>query len=114
MGEVDQPPPFLGQAWCVSGELTTVAALSERSWKGAHSGDMEDFTAFIEEVTLVDIDMAYGRFTWSTIQADASCSGLGRLLISVDWEDHHPHVQVLPLARSVSDHKLILLKTNWM
>lgn len=58
------------------------------------------------------VDMGHGRFTWSNLWENASCSRLDRFLVSVDWEDHFSHVQVLPLTRFTSDHKHILLKTS--
>lgn len=69
-----------------------MAAPWERSMVSAYAWDIEDFTTFIEEATLVDIDMAHGQFTWSNMRADTSCLRLDRLLIFVDWEDHCPHI----------------------
>lgn len=96
----------LGRPWCVGGDFNAVIVPWERT-SGQHlSGEMEDFIDFIEEVALINI------FTWSITRADRTCSRLDRILVSMKWEDHSPYVQPFYLARTMSNHKPILLKPS--
>lgn len=67
---------------------------------------------FIAEETLVDVATPNSCFTWSNFREDPSCSRLDRFLVSIDWEDNYPKMEALTLARPVSGHKPILLKTS--
>lgn len=98
--------------WCIAGDFNAVAATTERS--GALSSDvsMLDFQDFIAAAGLIDVYTPHSVFTWSSFRADPSLSRLDRFLISVDWEDHFPHLQAECLHRPSSDHKPVLLKTS--
>jgi hypothetical protein len=57
----------------------------------------------------MDLPLAGGSFTWSNNQENPTWSGLGRFLVSPDWEVKFPGSLQKRLPRLCSNHFLILL-----
>lgn len=106
MGIIAHIPPQLWVGLGVSEDFNIVIVPWERIDDQPLSREMKAFVDFTDEATLINI------FTWSNMRADSTCSKLDSILVSVKWEDHYPYVQTFCLARTVSNHKLILLKTS--
>ena len=53
---------------------------------------MENFSEFIEELSLIDLPLERGSYTWSSGLDQRLMSRIDRVLVSHDWEDHYPDV----------------------
>ena len=49
---------------------------------------MENFSEFIEELSLIDLPLEGGSYTCSSGLDQLSMSRIDRTLVSHDWEDH--------------------------
>ena len=61
---------------------------SEHSREGRLSGSMRRFSEVLDELTLRDLTLQGGPYTWSGGLHGQSRSRLDRFLISEDWENH--------------------------
>ncbi|RVW34945.1 Transposon TX1 uncharacterized 149 kDa protein [Vitis vinifera] len=100
-----------GFMWFFTGvyEPTMKRFPSERSRVGRLSGSMRRFSEVLDELTLRDLPLQGGPYTWSGGLNGQSRSRLDRFLISEDWENHFSGVSQCTLPRPVSDHAPILL-----
>ncbi|WMV34480.1 hypothetical protein MTR67_027865 [Solanum verrucosum] len=75
---------------------------------------MTDFTDFIEDAELVDIQLAGDVFTWKKGEGHDPAARLDRFLISEEWENTFKNIKQSTLQRVISDHcPLILECGNW-
>lgn len=68
--------------------------------------EMTEFLELIFYLTLVNIPLMGGAFTWSN---NHIYSRLDRFLVSSEWKNHCPNVCQKRLSRLYSDHFPILL-----
>ena len=78
--------------WCVGGDFNVVRFPSERSSSTSFTSAMHRFSAFISELSRIDLPLVGGNFTWSNSREIASRSRLDRFLMSADWEEKFPSV----------------------
>ena len=73
------------------------------------STSMRRFSKVIDELTLRDLLLQGGAFTWSGGLNGQSMSRSDHFLVSEDWETHFSGVTQCTLPRSMSNHFPILL-----
>lgn len=71
---------------------------------------MMEFSDFIAECGLVDLDMSGGLFTWSNGRNFQSWSRIDRFLVSSCWESVYPELFQRRMPRLFSDHFPLLLE----
>ncbi|KAL4278182.1 hypothetical protein GQ457_03G030870 [Hibiscus cannabinus] len=100
----------------VGGDFNVVRTKEEKIGVSFHKKAMREFSDFIETMSLVDIPLIGGRFTWSNFREDPSFSRLDRFLISAEvlmlWSDVIQSI----LPKSISDHNpvcLSMVSSSW-
>ncbi|XP_065630572.1 uncharacterized protein LOC136067974 [Quercus suber] len=96
--------------WCVGGDFNVVRFPSERFGSANFTSAMHRFSAFILELSLIDLPLVGGNFTWSNSREVVSSSRLDRFLLSADWEEKFPSGCQCRLSRLLSDHFPIILE----
>jgi hypothetical protein len=70
------------------------------------------FNYFIADCSLRELVRNGNKYTWTNKQCNPIRSILGRVLVTNEWEQHYPRVNVTPLLRVGSDHNTIIVNTN--
>ena len=73
---------------------------------------MENFSKFIKELSLIDLPLEGGSYTWSGGSDQRLMSRIHTALVSHDWEDHYPDVTLQVLPRPISNHFPILMEAG--
>ena len=102
------------QPWCVFGDFNVIRFPNERLGCSRLSATMIDFSDFIEDLSLVDLPLHGGRYTWCNGLSNPSMSQINRVLVFADWEEHYPDVIQKLLPKLISDHTPILLEVGGM
>ena len=76
--------------WCFAGDFNVVKEESERSGGVFNAGPSMDFVNFIQSYSLVDLNLARRKFTWSNNREHQTWGRLDRFLILSDWMTKFP------------------------
>ena len=98
--------------YVIGGDFNILRDSSDKNKPLHRSQHMDRFNNIIHSLSLREIHMGGGRFTWTNKQRHPTLEKLDRVLMSPDWEDLFPLVAVRKLVRDVSDHNPLLLSTN--
>jgi len=100
--------------WVVVGDFNTVRFPSEKKNCSRYNKAMMDFSEFIEDMELVDLQLAGNKYTWKKGEGHDVAARLDRFLISEAWENSFRNIKQSVLHRVTSDHcPLILECGNW-
>ncbi|XP_072062210.1 uncharacterized protein [Arachis hypogaea] len=97
------------------GDFNAISNQLEKACGGAKSpSSIEIFNSFIDDNSLINIDMVGRPFTWSNRRMGDELiqERLDRFLVGVDWQQLYPNATVLRLSESGSDHSPLLLDSN--
>ena len=99
-------------SWCYIRDFNIVHFPSERLRGSRLTPAMENFSEFIEELSLIDLPLEGGSYTWSSDLDQPSMSRINRALVSYDCEDYFPDVTQRVLPRPISNHLPILVEVE--
>jgi len=71
---------------------------------------MIDFSDFIEDMDLLDLQLEGGSFTWFKGDNNNADSRIDRILISKEWDDSFCKIKQAVLQKLCSDHNPIALQ----
>jgi len=73
-----------------------------------------DLSDFIEDMSLSDLQLAGGSYTWRKVDKHDIVSRLDRFLVSNEWNGGFKNIKQPILQKVTSDHSPILLQCgNW-
>ncbi|KAK8632726.1 hypothetical protein V6N13_073109 [Hibiscus sabdariffa] len=100
----------------VGGDFNIIRVPEERIGVSLNRGAMDSFSDFIEGLSLVDLPLYGGRFTWSNFGETASFSRFDRFLLSPYFlRGWHDLIQAIH-PKGISDHNpisLSVMETYW-
>ncbi|KAK8701661.1 hypothetical protein V6N13_020044 [Hibiscus sabdariffa] len=79
-------------------------------------GAMSAFSDFIDDLSMLDLPLLRGRFTWSNLRESPSSNRIDRFLLSHELASRWPSLIQQILPRGISDHNPITLSissTQW-
>jgi hypothetical protein len=103
--------PTAATPWALAGDFNIYRYASEKNNNNINWAAMDEFNAWINELELMDVDIANTKFTWSNKRREPTLVKLDRVLINLAWSQKYMHSECRALVRQTSDHKPILLDT---
>ncbi|KAK8658191.1 hypothetical protein V6N13_036403 [Hibiscus sabdariffa] len=100
----------------MGGDFNIVRNSEEKSGLHIQRGAMFAFFDFINDLSLIDLPLFGGKFTWSNLHESPSSSRIDRFLLSQELVIRWPSLIQQVLPRGISDHNPITLSissTNW-
>jgi hypothetical protein len=96
----------------IGGDFNILRFSSEKNKKFIPNRFSKTFNSLIHLYELREIDISGGQYTWSNNQSNPTLEKLDRALMSGDWENRFPTVQVHKHPRELSDHNPLVLSTR--
>lgn len=90
--------------WLLLGDFNFIRSPDNRNLPGADVNDMFIFNEIIGHLGLLELPIKGRSFTWSNMQDSPLLEQLDWFLTSANWISSYPLTQVLPLAKTASDH----------
>ncbi|XP_049387323.1 uncharacterized protein LOC125851597 [Solanum stenotomum] len=104
--------------WAICGDFNTTRYVSEKRNCNRRSRGMIEFSDFIEDMNLIDLQLQDGNYTWFKGDNHDTASRIDRFLLSEEWEewdDCFSNIKQSPLQRLASDHiPLALQGGSWI
>src|SRR3954471_1261013 len=98
--------------WMVLGDFNFIRSMENRNLPGGDMNDMFIFNEIIGHLGLLELPLKGRRFTWSNMQDNPLLEQLDWFFTSSNWITCYPSSQVLPLAKTASDHVPCLVVIN--
>jgi len=96
--------------WVLCGDFNTVRYPTEKKDGIRINRSMTEFSDFIENMELIDIDLNGGKYTWKKGDRHTTAARLDRFLLSEEWDTNFSCIKQSVLSRVVSDHSPLLLQ----
>jgi len=101
--------------WAICGDFNTTRYVSEKRNCNRRSRGMIEFSDFIEDMNLIDLQLQDGNYTWFKGDNHDTASRIDRFLLSEEWDDCFSNIKQSPLQRLASDHiPLALQGGSWI
>lgn len=71
---------------------------------------MREFSDFVEDMGLIDLQMENATFTWYKGYNHEVASRIVKILISEEWDESFNNLKLIPLQRIISDHVPLALQ----
>ncbi|GER52284.1 non-LTR reverse transcriptase [Striga asiatica] len=101
-----------GQDWIIGGDWNAIVDLSEkRGGRDKSLADMLSFQNFINQMSMVEVNMQGHKYTWSNNRSHEHFveEKLDRVFGSLRWSSSHSSTVVLNCYQTASDHSLLVL-----
>ena len=103
---------YCTEAWCIGGYFNITRWAHKRFPLGRKIRGMWQFDNLIDSLSLLEIPLQNGRFTWSRDGSSASRSLLDRLFVNKEWDEIFENSRVNRKACTIPDYFPILLKAG--
>lgn len=70
---------------------------------------MVEFSDFIEDLSIIDLQLGGGAYTWYRGDTYITASRIDRILISEEWDNSFSNIKQSLLQRMTSDHVSVVL-----
>jgi exonuclease III len=90
--------------WMLMGDFNFIKSLENRNLPSGDVNDIFIFNEIIGQLGFLELPLKGRRFTWSNMQDSPLLEQLDWIFTSANWIDSYPMSQVIPLARTTSDH----------
>ncbi|GMI67446.1 hypothetical protein HRI_000413900 [Hibiscus trionum] len=100
----------------IGGDFNTICRKEEKVGVSFKKGEMKVFVEFINSLSLLDIPLEGGTFTWSNYRDNPSMSRLDRILLSPEVMQKWLNLQQKLMPKNISDHNpvnLTIAEQNW-
>ena len=94
------------------GDFNILQSNDDKNKPMSRSPYVDKFNSVINAMCLSEVYMSGGMYTWTNGQSHPTLEKLDRVLMSNDWEDIFPQVNIMKLVRDVSDHNALLLSSD--
>jgi hypothetical protein len=92
------------------GDFNFIRSVDNRNKPGADMNDIFLFNSIISHLGLVELPLKGRAFTWSNMQDSPLLQQIDWFFTSCQWSLSFPNTEVLPLAKSTSDHVPCVVK----
>ena len=98
--------------WFFLGDFNFIRSLDNRNLPGGDVNDIFIFNEIIGHLSLLELPIKGRAHTWSNMQDNPLLEQLDWFFTSANWISVYPMSQVLPLARTASDHVPCVVDIN--
>ena len=92
-----------GEDWLLVADFNYICAPDNRNKSGGDANDILVFNDIIRSLSLVELPIKGGAFTWSNMQTNPLLEQLDWHYTSANWAATYPNTLVMPLGKPVSD-----------
>jgi exonuclease III len=98
--------------WVLAGDFNIYRYVNEKINSNINWTAMDEFNTWINDMQLMNVDIANSKYTWSNKRREPTLVKLDRVLINLHWSQRFLHSECRALPRPTSDHKPVLLDTT--
>jgi hypothetical protein len=89
----------IAEPWVLAGDYNIYRYVSEKNNSNINWAAMDEFNAWINDLELMDVDIANSKFTWSNKIREPTLVKLDRVLINIGWSQKFIHSECRALVR---------------
>ncbi|XP_060216839.1 uncharacterized protein LOC132644270 [Lycium barbarum] len=108
--EIGAARGLISGPWVLCGDFNIVRHPSEKKNCDRISKAMTDFSDFIEDMELIDLELSGGNFTWKKGDRFTIAARIDRFLFCEEWDANFRNIKQSIIHRVTSDHSPIMLQ----